>query len=186
MSRRLRACSIVTRAQPPAAEGVPFLLCCPVALLSVVPRWASVVVADGHRRRVWAAGMQGPVIGVIGHHDAVDPQLIDQPGRIFRSGQLRCAAAAGPWCPGSAGEQDTDRGQVRQDLVLADVAISRPSGLWPGGAGGRGGTGKRACRWTRPIPAAARTARRPAARIAGTVVPPARPGRAARSAAGRR
>jgi Periplasmic binding protein len=44
----------------------------------------------------------------------------------------------------------------------------------------RGGTGRRAFRWTRPTPAAARTARRPAARPAGTAVSAGPLGRAAR------
>ena len=42
---------------------------------------------------------------------------------------------------------------------------------------GRGGTGRRACRWTRPTPAAARTGRRPAARPGDTAGWPVRPGR---------
>jgi hypothetical protein len=70
------------------------------------------------------------------------------------------AAAPADELPGRTGEQDGNSRQVRQDLVLTDIGV-----LGPGGIGGqqrwcsRGGTGRRPCRRTTLIPAAARTAR---------------------------
>jgi hypothetical protein len=71
------------------------------------------------------------------------------------------------------------RGQLRQDAVLADVGVLRPGRIGRGRRWcGRGGTGRRACNLTRRIPFAARSPRRPAAPPAGTA--------AARAPSGRR
>ena len=67
--------------------------------------------------------------------DTLSTQLVDQPGCVVRSGQLGCTAAPAARFPCRAGEQDADRGQVRQDLVFADVGVPRSARAWAGGAG---------------------------------------------------
>ena len=82
--------------------------------------------------------------------------------------------------------------RVHEELLAAErmpaVAASASAGRVPDGRRwcGRGGTGRQACRWTRLIPAGARTGRRPAARPAGTAGWAGLPGRAARWRPGRR
>src|SRR5260370_5530426 len=94
MSGRLRACSIVTRVRPPAGAGAPYLSWRPPFPGSAVGVSG---LADGHRRRVLAVGVQGPVIRVIGQYDAIGAQLVDQPGRISGAGYLRFPAAPPGW-----------------------------------------------------------------------------------------
>ena len=134
MSRRLRAggTSPALSLRPRQVPGISGLAGRPPSLVPM-----SAVIADGYRRRVLAAGAQGPVIGVVGENDAIGAQLVDQSGRIIRSGQMRCTAAAAARCAGIADEQDADGGQVQQDLVLADIGILRRPGpgavalAWP-------------------------------------------------------
>ena len=60
------------------------------------------------------------------------------------------AAGAPPSLPsGRPGEQQVESGQVRHDEILADVGVLRTLRAGCRGGGGRGGTGKRPCRWTR-------------------------------------
>ncbi len=129
----------------------------------LVLAWVTVscIRAYGERRRlVTPAGAQGPAIRVVGEDHAVGAQLVDQRSRAVRAGQLRQAAVSAVGLPGEAGQQDGEGGQVREDLVLADIGVLRPGGIGDGGAGvAVAATGRRACRWTTPIPAAARTAR---------------------------
>ena len=75
------------------------------------------------------AGAQGPAIGVVGEDGAIGAQLVDERCRVGGAGQLCPAAASSGGCPGRRGEQDGEGGQVRQDLVLADVSVLRPPGL---------------------------------------------------------
>jgi hypothetical protein len=92
-----------------------------------------VVLADGHGRRVVVTGAQGPVVRVIGEDDT-GAQLVDQTCRIGRAGYLSRAAVPAARCPGSAGEEYADGGQVGKYLVLADVGVPGPARSWAGGA----------------------------------------------------
>ena len=96
-----------------------------------------------------------------------------RPGGGRQQGAVTCAAPGSSAVPPSARRMARE-GQVRQDLVFADVGVFSCPVLRGWRWCGRGGTGRRACRWTRLIPACARTARMPAARRAGTGVPPGR------------
>jgi hypothetical protein len=91
--------------------------------------------ADGDRRCVVTAGAQGPAGRVVGQDGAVGAQLVDQRGRAGGAGQLSGSAARPAGFAGITGEQDGDSGQVREDLVLADIAVLRPAGIRAGGAG---------------------------------------------------
>jgi hypothetical protein len=137
MSGRSRACSIVTRAQPPAAAGALFLRFSlggpPLSVLAGVS--VSGVLADDDRRRVVAAGVQGPAIRVVGEDDAVGARPAGQHGAVRRAGHLSGSAAVRSGYPGRRGEQDGDSGQVRQDLILADIGVLRPRGIGDGRAG---------------------------------------------------
>jgi hypothetical protein len=62
-------------------------------------------------------------------------ELVDQGSSIDWPGQLSYAAAAAGWRSGRTGEQDADGGQVRQDLVLADVGVAGACGVRAGSAG---------------------------------------------------
>src|SRR5580658_9885900 len=132
MSGRSRACSDVTRAQPPAAAGALCLLLPwrPSFLLGLV----SVFLADDYRR-VLVTGAQGPVVRVIGEDDAADAELVDQVCCTVRAGHLAGTGVRAAQFADAAGEQDGDGGQVRQDLVLAHVGVRWSSRFWAGGAG---------------------------------------------------
>ena len=91
MSGRFRACGIVTRAQPPAAAGVPcffFSLGWPPFLIVV---WVSAVLANRDGRRVLVTGAQGLVARVVGEDDAAGAQLVDQSCRISRARRYSCS-----------------------------------------------------------------------------------------------
>ena len=104
--------------------------------LSVLARVSvSGVLADDDRRRVVAAGVQGPAIRVVSEDDAIGAQPVDQHGPVRRAGHLSGSAALRSGYPGRRGEQDGDSGQVRQDLVLADIGVLRPRGIGDGRAG---------------------------------------------------
>ena len=143
----------------------------------------SAVLAHGDCHDFAVAGADGPRIRVVGEGDARGPQLVDQARCHTRSSDLHGAVG---WRLIAAVE-DGEGGQVWQDL---DPPGRRCSSAGPGRCRwrwcGRNGTGRRACRWTMLIPAAARTDRRRAARPAGTAVWPGLPGRAARWCPGRR
>lgn len=79
--------------------------------------------ADGDGRRVVAASAQGLAVWVVGEDGAVRAKLVDQGCCIVRAGQLRQAAVPASRSPGRACEQDGEGGQVRQDLVLADIGV---------------------------------------------------------------
>ena len=78
--------------------------------------------------RVEAVSAQGPVIRVVGEDGAVRTELVDERCRVGRPGQLRPDAAPAGGLPGGADQQDGQGGQVRQDLVLADIGVLRPAG----------------------------------------------------------
>jgi hypothetical protein len=61
------------------------------------------------RRRVRAAYVQGPVVGVVGERDPMGAELVDQGCGIGWPGQLSCAVAPAAWCSGRP-EQDADSG----------------------------------------------------------------------------
>ena len=81
------------------------------------------------------AGAQGPAIRVVGQDGAVGAQPVDQRGRTGGAGQLSGSAARPAGFPGITCEQDGDSGQVREDLVLADISVLRPVRIRAGGAG---------------------------------------------------
>jgi|SRR5580704_11265373 hypothetical protein len=112
MSGRSRVCSIVTRAQPPAVAGALFLRFSlggpPLSVLARVS--VSGVLADDDRRRVVAAGVQGPIIRVVSEDDAIGAQPVDQHGPVRRAGHLSGSAALRSGYPGRRGEQDGDSG----------------------------------------------------------------------------
>ena len=91
----------------------------------------SAVSAHGDRRDATAAGAEGPGVRVVSEDDARRPELVDQGRRLSRSRDLRGAAG---W-RGVAVQEDGHGGQARQDLILADVGVLRPSWLWAGSAG---------------------------------------------------
>jgi len=93
------------------------------------------VLADDDRRRVVAAGVQGPAIRVVSEDDAIGAQPVDQHGPVRGAGHLSGSAAVRSGYPGRRGEQDGEGGQVRQDLVLADIGVLRPRGIGDGRAG---------------------------------------------------
>ena len=80
-------------------------------------------------------GAQGPVVRVLGEDDADGAQLVDQVCRNRRSGHLGRTAVPAAGFPGRVGEQDADSGQVRKDLVLAQVGVPGPSWFWADGSG---------------------------------------------------
>jgi hypothetical protein len=132
--------------------------------------------------RAVVAAADGVRIGVVGEGDACGPQLVDQVRGLAGCVDLCCV---GVFWRAAARQEDGQGGQVRQDLVFPDVGVPGPSRVWAGGAG-VAMAAPVACRWTRRIPDGVRTARRPAARPAGTGGSPGRPGRAARPCPGRR
>ena len=100
-----------------------------------------------------------------------DQALAQVPDHILGTGLIpdvdAAAAAPPPLSSGRLGEQQVQGGQVQQDPVLTDVGVpspgpGRPCWRWCG----RGGTGRRACRWTRAVPPPA-SHRISAARLAG-------------------
>ena len=134
MSCRFRACSIVTRAQPPAAASALFLSSLGGPPFPAVARVsASGIRTDDDRRRVVTPGAERPVVRVIGQDNAIGAQLVDQHRRTGRAGHRSNAVAPRSRCPGGPGEQDAEGGQVRQDLVLADVSVLRPRGIGDSG-----------------------------------------------------
>jgi hypothetical protein len=103
-----------------------------------------------------------------------------------RSVSIRSAACTGPVICAMPGVPDGPRPGSRRRMAIAArcgrIWSRGRKCSWPGRGlewwrwSGRGGTGRRACRWTRLIPACARSARMPAARRAGTGVLLGRPG----------
>src|SRR5690242_11809472 len=91
----------------------------------------SAVLAYGDRRNVSVAGADGPGVRVVGEGDARRPQLVDQARCLTGSGDLHGAAG---WRL-IALDEDGQRGQVRQDLVLPDVGVLGPAGSRAGRAG---------------------------------------------------
>jgi hypothetical protein len=71
------------------------------------------------------------VSGVGGEDDPHGPQLVDQACCLTWAGDL--GGAAGRRL--IAAEVDGDGGQVREDLVLANVGVLRPRGIGACGAG---------------------------------------------------
>ena len=104
----------------------------------------SAVAADGDRDGVAAASADGLRVRVVGDGDTVVPQLADQARDLSGGGDLHDAVVVLSLVPG---EDDGQGGQVREDLVLADIGVPGPAGfggvaalVWPGGSG------RRACR----------------------------------------
>ena len=96
---------------------------------------ASGICTDDDRRRVVPPGAERSVVRVIGDDNAVGAQLVDQHGRTSGAGHLGNGAAPRSGFPGRAGEQDGKGGQVREDLVFADVGVRGPSRFLACGAG---------------------------------------------------
>jgi hypothetical protein len=92
------------------------------------------VFGNSDRWRAWVAGAQGLVVRVVGQHSACRTQLVNQVRGAVRAGQPGQAPAARVRFA-AAGEEDGQGGQVRQDLVLADVGVLGPGGIRDGGAG---------------------------------------------------
>lgn len=143
----------------------------------------SAVSAHGDRRDATVAGAEGPGVRVVSEDDARRPELVDQ-GRRLSLGAVICAVSL-----------DGAGSRSRRMATADSAAGSDPRGRRCSSAvlalGGqrwcsRVGTGRRACRSTRQIPAAVRTGRRPATRPAGNFVSPGPLGRAARWRPGRR
>ena len=119
---------VVTRAQPPAAAGALSSPSSPRRLLPFSLPWAGSqrrpcrsCPAGHHDRR-----REGPALPVVGQDGPSARSLVDQRRRAVRAGQLRPAAAPSDGPPGMAGEEDGECGQVREDLVFADVGVLRP------------------------------------------------------------
>src|ERR1017187_3752212 len=94
MSGRSRACSDLTRAQPPAAASALFSLSLDGPPFPAVARVsASGIRTDDDRRRVVPPGAERPVVRVIGEDNAIGAQLVDQRRRTGRAGHLSNAAA---------------------------------------------------------------------------------------------
>jgi hypothetical protein len=64
-----------------------------------------------------------------------DQALIAHVGPVRGAGHLSGSAALRSGYPGRRGEQNAEGGQVRQDLVLADISVLRPRGIGDGRAG---------------------------------------------------
>ena len=105
----------------------------PLSVLARVGAYG--VLADDGRRRVVAVGVQGPAIRIVSEDDAIGAQPVDQHGPVRRAGHLSGSAALRSGYPGRRGRQDGDSGQVRRDLVLADIGVLRPRGIGDGRAG---------------------------------------------------
>ena len=133
MSCRFRACSIVTRAQPPVAVVAVFSVRRVSFLRILVSRAKSAVVADGDGDVVLAA--ESPLVRVVGEDAAHGAQAVDQIRGLRRGGHLRNVLPAAGRCLAGPAQEDGDGRQVGEDLVPADVGVLRPAGAGSGGAG---------------------------------------------------
>jgi len=91
-------------------------------LSGLLCRW-SASLAYGDRHDAAVIGAEGPLVRVVGKSDARGPQLVDQGRRLPRGSDLH---GADGWRL-IAAEKDGYCGQVRQDLSLTDVGVSRPT-----------------------------------------------------------
>ena len=94
-------------------------------------RVLSVVKAGGDRDAVAVLSADRAGTGILGQDGSVSAQPVDQ-----ACGVSRCCDAHRPWavCRAVAGEKDGERGQMGQDLVLADIGVAGP--CWAGSDGG--------------------------------------------------
>jgi hypothetical protein len=87
------------------------------------------IVTDG------ASSAQGKIARVVGEDDTVGAEPVDQGCRIGRAGHLYETEVPAARFPGRAREQESESGQVRQNLVLAHARGLRPAGVRAGGTG---------------------------------------------------
>jgi len=73
------------------------------------------------------AGAQCPVVRVVGEDNAAGAELVDQGCCIGRAGHLGRTAIPAARIASRGGEEDADSGQVREDLILADVSVAGPA-----------------------------------------------------------
>jgi hypothetical protein len=78
------------------------------------------------------AGADGPGVRVVGKGDACAAQLVDQACCLAWGGDLQGAVMQRLIV---AAEEDGQGGQMRQDLVLTDIGVLRPTWFRTGGAG---------------------------------------------------